>query len=61
MMRSAPRPFPQLVQRLVHVGGERDFRAAVHGDLGRRADLSAEGADDEKTHDNYSVFRPDLT
>ena len=37
----------QLGERLFEIGCMRDFRPAVHGDLGGRADLALQTADDE--------------
>ena len=34
----------------------RDLRAFVHGDLGRRAKLASEGAENEKSHDPIPSF-----
>jgi hypothetical protein len=45
--RSAPRPPRSTAQRLFDVGRMGDFRAAIHRDLGGRADLALQSADDE--------------
>src|SRR5258706_123885 len=47
---------PQLGQRLLDGIRVRHFGAFLHRDLGRRADLAAEAANDEKPHDAYSCF-----
>ena len=51
MMRSAPRPCASSAKRLLDGARVRDLGAVVDGDLGRRADLAVESADDEKPHD----------
>ena len=48
--RSAPAPPRSAVQRLLDRRRMGDFGPAVHRDLGGRADLALQAADNEKTH-----------